>query len=100
MPMDPSMAPPQGQPAPGGDQSSPGGASQLVADTNSNLMKLMDMLQKKMPDEAQKLGAIVQAFQSFVDGLGQPAGQDSAPQGPPTTTPEQGGAKGAVPSPY
>lgn len=72
----------------------PGGASQLVASIHSGLMQLMDLL-AKMPDEQQKLAQIVQDYQQFVDGLGQPSdsqgAQQQGPQG--TTTPEQGAAQ-------
>jgi hypothetical protein len=45
-----------------------------------------------MPEEEAKLGEIVQAFQGFVDGLGQAPGQSQGPAAPATTTPEAGGA--------
>lgn len=80
-------------PMPEGQAQSPGGASQLVADTHSNLLKLHELLQAKFPEDAQALIGITQAFQSLVDGLGQAPGQ--SPQGlatPGTTTPEAGAA--------
>jgi hypothetical protein len=89
--------PEQGQPMPeaapeGGGAAAPGGASKLVADVHSGMMKLMDMMAGKMPEEEQKLGAIVQAFQGFVDGLGQAPGASQGPAQPGTTTPEAGAA--------
>lgn len=75
------------------DGQAQGGASQLVADTHSNLMQLMDLVGSKFPEEGQKLQAIIGQFQELVDGLGQAPG--AAPQGPAqpgTTTPEAGAA--------
>lgn len=97
---------PMGQPPgasaeaqPGSEPAQPGGASQIVADVHSGLLKLMDMLGSKFPEDAQQLSAIVQQFQSFVDGLGQSPDQGGAPQGAQQNQ-EQGAAKGAVPAPY
>lgn len=89
--------PPQGAPAPEAAPQDPQqgkGASQLVADTHSNMMKLLDLVQSKFPDDGQALAGIIQQFQGFVDGLGSGPGQ--APKGPArpaTTTPEAGAAK-------
>jgi len=82
------------QPMPEGEKPQAGGASKLVADVHSGMMKLMDLMQGKMPEDEQKLAAIVQQFQGFVDGLGQAPG--AAPQGqaaPGTTSPEAGASK-------
>lgn len=60
----------------------PGGASQLVADVHDKLNQLMNMVgQAGAPDDAEKLGALIQGFEAFVDGLGQPQGgpKQSAP---------------------
>lgn len=71
----------------------PGGASQIVADINSNMMKLQDLLAAKFPEEAQQLAGLIQAYQSFVDGLGQaPGAEKQGPAKPGTTTPEAGAA--------
>lgn len=70
-----------------------GGASKLVADTHSGLMKLSDLVGAKFPEDGEKLNAIIQQFQSFVDGLGQAPGQ-APPQGAPgMVSPEAGVAK-------
>jgi hypothetical protein len=84
MAMEPGAAPDQG----GG-----GGASQLLADAHSNLLKVQELMGDKMPAESEQLGAIVSAIQAFAEGMGQPAG--SPPQGPAqpgTTSPEAGAA--------
>lgn len=86
------MGQPDEGPAASDSQQAPGGASQLVADTHSNLMKLQEMMGDKMPQEAEKLAQITQAFQSLVDSLGQGPGEEQ-PQGPMTTSPEVGAAK-------
>lgn len=89
------MPPQGGAPEPDADNGQPqaGGAAELVAGIGSDLMKLNDMVGAKFPDEGAKLGEIIQAYQSFVDGLS--AGPDKQPQGPAmpgTTTPEAGAA--------
>lgn len=76
----------------GQEQSQAGGASQIVADINTGLMKLMDLL-GKFPEDQKKLGSIVQAYQSFVDGLGQAPGQEGPQPAGGTTSPEAGSAK-------
>ena len=91
MPMSPM--PPQGAPAPEQPQSSPGGASELVAGLHSGMMKLLDMVSGKFPEIGQKLGAVVQQFQDVIGELGE--GSDEAaqqPAVPATTTPEAGAA--------
>lgn len=87
--------PDPGQAQPEQQQAQPGGASQLVADTHSNLLKLQELVGAKFPEEGQALAQITQAFQAFVEGLGQAPGAEG-PQGPAspgTTTPEAGAAK-------
>jgi hypothetical protein len=79
-------APPEGQPG-------PGGVSQTVADVNSGLMKIMDAVQAKFPEDAEKLAQVIQAYQGFVDGLGQGPGAATQEALPATTTPEAGAAK-------
>jgi hypothetical protein len=82
---------PEGQAQEGAE--APGGASQLVADTHSNLLKLQELVGAKFPEEAEALGGIIQAYQSFIDGMGQSPGAEK--QGPPmpgTSTPEVGAA--------
>jgi hypothetical protein len=88
----PEAGPAQAQSEAPQEGAAPGGASKLVADVHSGMMKLMDMMAGKMPEEEAKLGEIVQAFQGFVDGLGQAPGQSQGPAAPATTTPEAGGA--------
>lgn len=85
------MAMPEAAPAEAEAQA-PGGASQLVADIHSNLLKLADMIQAKFPEDAQELGAIIQAYQGFVENLSQAPGQKQGPPQPGTTTPEAGAA--------
>ena len=80
-------------PMPGGapqEQAQPGGASKLVADIHSSMMKLLDMVQAKFPEDGQKLAEIVQAYQGFVDTLG----SGEAPAGParPANVPVEAGA--------
>lgn len=71
----------------------PGGASQLVADTHSNLLKLKELVDGKFPEEGQALAGIIQQYQSFIDGLGQaPGAEKQGPASPATTTPEAGAA--------
>lgn len=83
---------PEGQ-APDAGAQAPGGASQLVADTHSNLLKLQELVQGSMPEEAQVLGQIIQAYQQFVDGLGQgPNSPKPKAPGPSMTSPEAGAA--------
>lgn len=86
-PMPGAPAPEQAQ-----EQAAPGGASQLVADTHSNLLKLQELVGAKFPEEGQALAQITQAFQAFVDGLGQAPGAQEGQSQPGTTTPEAGAA--------
>lgn len=75
-------------------QSEPQGVSQIIADTNSGLMQLMELMQGKYPEIAQKLGAVVQGFQGVIDELSEPEGAPAQGQPmPATTTPEAGAAK-------
>ncbi len=87
---------PNGAPAPEAqaqEASAPGGASQIVADIHSNLLKLQDLVGAKFPQEAEQLASITQAYQSFVEGLGQaPGAEKQGPASPATTTPEAGAA--------
>lgn len=82
--------PEQGAPA---EAASPGGASQLVADAHSKLMQIQELLGDKFPQDNEKLTAVIQGFQSFVDGLGQAPGQETPEAAPATTTPEAGAAR-------
>lgn len=89
-----AMGPMPGGQAQGGEQpQQPGGASQLVADTHSNLLKLQELVAAKFPEEGQALAGITQAFQSFVEGLGQAPGAEKPMADQATTTPEAGAAK-------
>jgi hypothetical protein len=86
------QAAPAPQPAP--ETQSEGGASKVFADIGSNMMKGIDLLQSKFPEEAQKLSSIFAQYQEVVDSLGQsPDSQPKEPVGPGTTTPEAGAAK-------
>ena len=69
------------------------GASQLVSDVNDGMGKLMALIEPKFPEDAAKLGQIIQAYQSFIDSLGQSPDAAQPSQGPATTTPEQGAAQ-------
>jgi len=85
-------------PMSGNEQQMPqqgGGAAQMVADIHSNLLKLSDLVGSKFPKDNEKLMAIIQGFQSFVDGLGQAPGEepDDDEAMPQTTTPQAGAAK-------
>lgn len=70
-----------------------GGASQLIADTHSNLLKIQELVSSKFPQDGEAFAQIAQAFQSAVDGLGQAPGQEQSEPVPGTTTPEAGAAK-------
>jgi hypothetical protein len=95
--MPPQGAPPQAPPEAGAEQ--PQGAGQkgvadLVAGIGSDMMQLSDIVSAKFPDEGQKLGQIIQAYQAFVDGLSSGPGGGDKPQGPPpgNVPPEAGAA--------
>lgn len=90
------MGPPQGQPQPpdAGQGQAQGGASELVANIHTDLLKLHDLVGAKFPDEAKGLEGIIASYQSFIDGLGQaPGAQPQGPATPATTTPEAGAAQ-------
>ena len=71
----------------------PGGASQIVADIHSGLLKLQELVEGKFPQEAQQLAQITSQYQQFVEGLGQaPGGEPQGEPMPGTTTPEAGAA--------
>ncbi len=90
MPMPPGATPPPQDG--GGDQPQAGGAAELVAGIGSDLMKLNDIVGAKFPEEGQKLGQIVQAFQAFVDGLSAGPGAQGPQAAPGNVPPEAGGA--------
>ena len=77
----PPQAPPQGQP-----QES-GGVSQLVGQIYQGLSKLMEALSSSQAvddNDKQALGAIIQAYEQFVEqNLGSAPGQSAQPKGPP-----------------
>ena len=86
--------PPQGAPAPQGpapQQQREGGAAKLIADANSSLMQLMDLMDKSPavdPADKQKLGAVIQGLHSFVDDMSQaPGAKKPAPAAPPMQGP-------------
>lgn len=63
-------------------------AAQIVADVNSGMSQLLEMLvgNPQMKEDASKLQQIMGAYQQFVQGLGQAPGQGQpeaqAPGGP------------------
>jgi hypothetical protein len=100
MPKDPQAA---DAPAPQGDQpQGSGGAAQIVSGIHTQLMALMDMLDKSpsIGDESkQALGEIIAQYQSFVkNDLGSAPGQKppAAPQ-PAVSSPEAGANPNARP---
>lgn len=78
----PQGQPGQGAPAPQGQGQAPGRASQLLTDTHSNLMELMDLVSKQPAAAEGKapLQAAIQALQGFAEVMGQ--GPGGAPQEP------------------
>lgn len=89
-----AMAPMPSGPAPADEGGQPpGGASQLVADTHSNLLKLQELVDASFPEDSEELATITQAYQGFVEKLGAAPGQKQGPPVPGTTTPEAGAAK-------
>lgn len=95
--------PPQGAPAPAAApdaapaQGGGGGASKLVADIHSGMMKLLDMVQAKFPEEGKELQGIVQQYQDFIDGLG--SGEDAGkPEAGPGMVPVEAGAAKVKPA--
>jgi hypothetical protein len=90
---DPAQGAPQGGAPQGAEPQAPGGATQMVADIHTNLMKFHDLLSAKFPDDAKALESVIQQYQAIVDNLGQSQGE--APPGeakPATTSPEAGAA--------
>ena len=86
---------PEGQPMPEAGGEAPaggGGASQLLADAHSKMMKLMELMSGKMPEEEQMVAGIVQGIQGLAEALGQAPGASKGPPQPGTTTPEAGAA--------
>lgn len=82
---------PQGAPPPEGGGG--GGASKLLADAHSNVMKLMDLMAGKMPEEEQIAAGIVSQIQALAESLGQaPGAAKPGPAQPGTTSPEAGAA--------
>ena len=93
MPMVNEPAAEQSQDAGQGAPPQGGGLTQTVADVHSGLLKIMDALQAKFPEDAQKLQAVIQGYQSVIDSLGQAPGAEGPQEGPATTSPEAGAAK-------
>lgn len=97
MPMgQPPGAGPMPEAGPSPDQAPPeqgGGAPQILADVHSGMLKLLDLVQKALPEDAQQLAGIVSQFQEFADGLMQGPGAQKPQQGPMTVSPEAGGAQ-------
>lgn len=97
-----SPAAPQGAPT-GPAAPKEGGAANLVTDINSNLMKLMEMVQSTpavSPEEKQQLGSIITEYQAFVQGLGEAPGAkkpQAAPQAPSSVPVEAGANPNARP---
>ena len=90
MAMDPNA---QAMPAAPEQAAQPGGASQLIADTHSNILKIQELVASKFPEDGAAFAQIAQAFQSAVDGLGQAPGAEKQEAVPASTTPEAGAAK-------
>lgn len=81
-----------------------GSASDLVVSINAQMNSLSEMLSQAKgvatPQDMQKLAALQQGFQAFVESLGQKPGQDpaQAPQpGLQALPPESGGNPNARP---
>ena len=95
-------APAQGAPAPDQGAAPKGGASELVVQIHDGLQKLMELAQGKLPDQdLQHLGGIISEFQSFVDELGKPEGQEAPEeqaQDGGVAAPEAGGNPNARPA--
>lgn len=70
------------------EQESSGGATELVANIQSQLMQLMEMMGQTPsvpPEDKAQLQKVLQGFEQLVQGLNQPAGpqpQEQPPQGP------------------
>ena len=88
-----------GQPqAPAAEAAAPqaGGATQLVTDVHSGLMKLIDLMEQSpqvgSPEDKQKLGQVAQLFQSWVDDMGTAPGaaKPEAPMPQGNVSPEAG----------
>lgn len=84
---------PNAQPAPETEAPQAGGASQLIADTHSNILKIQELVASKFPEDGAAFAQIAQAFQAAVDGLGQAPGAQKPEATPASTTPEAGAAK-------
>jgi hypothetical protein len=81
----------QGPMPPAEGQAQSGGASQMLADAHSNMLKLQEMMAEKFPEDAQKAATIVQAIQVLAEELGQAPGA-KAPGPQQNTSPEAGAA--------
>ena len=94
--MPPQMPPPQpnaaAQGAPPPEQG--GGVQELVEGIHTDMMKFLELVQESAPQVAQKLEAVVQAFQLVVQEL--VSGGGGKPQGAPPGQPSAGGP-GSVP---
>jgi hypothetical protein len=89
-------APPQAAP-----KAEPGKASQLLADTHSNLMELMDMVSKspEAADGKAPLQAALQAVTQFADVMGGgPGPQAPAPEPKGGAVPMESGAAKVQPA--
>lgn len=85
---------PQAQPQPP-EQESGGGAQALVEGIHTDMMKFMEMVQGSAPEVAQKLDAVIQAFQAVVQELVGGGGPAKPQAGPPGQSPQ---GPGAVPA--
>lgn len=84
------------QPAPEAPSQEQGGgnATQLVSDIFSKLGKLNDLISQSQAvddDDKQKLMAVIQSYEGFIDGLGNQKGQTQPAAG--VAPVEAGGAK-------
>jgi hypothetical protein len=85
------------------ESSGGGGAAQLVSGVHTQLMALMDMLDKSPsvgPEDKEALGQIISQYQSFVqNNLGSAPGQkpQAGPPQPGSTSPEAGANPNARP---
>ena len=77
---------------------SAGGISQTIADTNSGLMKVMEMVQAKYPDIAQKIGSSIQMFQEAIEDLSQPEGAEAQGKPMPAVTSQEAGVANVQPT--
>lgn len=65
-----------------------GGASELVSSVYSGLAKLMQLVEKGAPEDAQALAQVMDGFKGWVEQMGaSPSAAKSAPPGAPSAAP-------------